>query len=265
MQLLDDTENDSNIQVHYSLEKKTSCSLAIEISCAFWLINQSGLPLIFSKPCERVKDEIEIAPGQCFPVVEEVYENQRYYMLAGWSNKLLPGERFCWSDKAGICKTMKNRESIKLPNEDTWIWQNEWTIDMSFGDSDGWSYASVNFKNEPYKTASFVGAVVRRRRWIRTRKPTEYHSNLKSVCMYGPSAKVKTSLFRMRVWDSSWSPPIDLLAVGTKGMITVAERDGKVEYQFIISISIPPTIRLRETKLVTIAVSYTHLTLPTKA
>ena len=252
MQLLDETENDSNIQIHYFLEKKTSCSLAIEISCAFWLINQSGLPLIFSKPCERVKDEIEIAPGQCFPVVEEVYENQRYYMLAGWSNKLLPGERFCWSDKAGICKTLKHRESIKLPNKDTWVWQNEWTIDMSFGDSDGWSYASVNFKNEPYKTASFTGAVVRRRRWIRTRKPTKFHSNLKSVCMYGPSAKVKTSLFRMRVWDSSWSPPIDLLAVGTKGMVTVAERDGKVEYQFIISISIPPTIRLRETKLVTI-------------
>jgi hypothetical protein len=257
VQILDETGNDCNMQVHYSLPDVESCSVCLEISCAYWLVNLSGLPLIYSKACVSAKSEIEIASGQCFPVVEEVYENQRYYALIGWTRKMLPGERYSWSDKAGTCKEARTRESVKLPNRDTWEWQNEWTVDMSFGDNDGWGYASINFNNIPYREKTFPAAVVRRRRWIRTRKPTDVHTNLKSVCMYSPNpSQKKASLFRMRVWDSCWSQAIDLNAVGTKGVVSVKARDERMEFQFIISISIPPTSQLFETKLVTVVSRY---------
>ena len=251
VQVLDDTGNEVNFKVHYSLISDGVYSSKIEIFCPFWIVNQSGLPLVFSKPQERKVQEIAVAPGQSFPVVEEVFENQRYFAMIGWTARTLPSERHAWSDKTGGCKDPRTLDSVKLPNQDFWEWQNDWTIDMSFGDDDGWTYTSVNFRNTPYRDHSYTGAVVRRRRWIRTRKATDNHSNLKCVSMYGPTTN-KSSMLRMRVWDSNWSDIIDLNAVGTSGAVAVTARDGKVEFQFLISISIPPTPDLGETKLVTI-------------
>ena len=50
-------------------------------------------------------------------------------------------------------------------------------------------------------------------------------------------------MLRVRVWDSNWSDIIDLNAVGTSGTAVTA-RDGKAEFQFLVSISIPPTLDL---------------------
>ena len=50
VQVLDETGNECNFKVHYSVVGPGICSSKIEIFCPFWIINKSGLPLVYSKP-----------------------------------------------------------------------------------------------------------------------------------------------------------------------------------------------------------------------
>ena len=53
VQVLDETGNECNFNVHYSVVGPGICSSKIEIFCPFWIINKSGLPLVYSKPQGR--------------------------------------------------------------------------------------------------------------------------------------------------------------------------------------------------------------------
>uniref|UniRef100_A0A914WUD5 Peroxin/Ferlin domain-containing protein n=1 Tax=Plectus sambesii TaxID=2011161 RepID=A0A914WUD5_9BILA len=101
-------------------------------------------------------------------VVEETFENERWYMLLGWSSRTLPTDRSNYSDRQGDNSTPKN--SFHLPS-DGWVWQDPWTVDLNEIEYDktGWQYA-FNFSSKDFKNTHFSGAFVRRRRWTRTRK-----------------------------------------------------------------------------------------------
>jgi len=97
-------------------------------------------------------------------VVEETYENQRYFPIKGWG-KVLPGDRPGWSDING--HEERPLQKISLPKGWQWSDQN-WEVDKNRAvDSEGWEYA---FEwSSDYHSSKKRTDLVRRRRWIRTR------------------------------------------------------------------------------------------------
>ncbi|KAJ3368285.1 hypothetical protein GGF31_006516 [Allomyces arbusculus] len=104
---------------------------------------------------------------------EEVWENQRGTAIFGRpkfsAKSLLPTDRGPWSDERGNFRVPKDR--LQLPDPAKWEWDGEWMIDMS-GDVDpeGWQYA-FNFGTFPWSASCGLTSYVRRRRWVRLRKP----------------------------------------------------------------------------------------------
>ncbi|KNE63628.1 hypothetical protein AMAG_08731 [Allomyces macrogynus ATCC 38327] len=104
---------------------------------------------------------------------EEVWENQRGTAIFGRpkfsAKSLLPTDRGPWSDERGNFRMPKDR--LQLPDPAKWEWDGEWMIDMS-GDVDpeGWQYA-FNFGTFPWSASCGLTSYVRRRRWVRLRKP----------------------------------------------------------------------------------------------
>jgi len=96
-------------------------------------------------------------------VVEETFENQRYFPIKGWS-KVMPGDRPSWSDING--HEERPLQKVTLPKG--WLWGADWEIDRNRAvDSEGWEYA-FEFSGD-YHASKKRTDLVRRRRWIRTR------------------------------------------------------------------------------------------------
>jgi len=75
------------------------------------------------------------------PVLEETWQYQRYDPLSGWRKPFLMHDPYEFADRNG--NERRERESILLPNKETWQWQCDWTIDKrdEIGksiDEDGW-------------------------------------------------------------------------------------------------------------------------------
>ena len=109
------------------------------------------------------------------PVVESVYQYQRYWPIKGWGDSCLLGDPPEWSDAAGS-KDMP-RSSVELP--EAWEWVGDWKVDTSGQaqgqvDKDGWEYA-VNFTDftptSRRRGESRPMDYARRRKWVRTRAP----------------------------------------------------------------------------------------------
>jgi len=108
-------------------------------------------------------------------VVEEVWENERWYVHSGWT---APGflDRPNFSDAGGKLKTPKEKVDLMYKTADTikeapkgahWMWEDDWTLATSeIGEEGNWEYAK-SFKKSygPKKAKTFV----RRRKWVRTR------------------------------------------------------------------------------------------------
>uniref|UniRef100_A0A8C7QG11 Tectonin beta-propeller repeat-containing protein 1 n=1 Tax=Oncorhynchus mykiss TaxID=8022 RepID=A0A8C7QG11_ONCMY len=99
-----------------------------------------------------------------------IYENQRWNPMTGYTDKLLPTDRFPWSDDNGFTECTK---STTHPPSPQWSWVTEWAVDLAFSggtDREGWQYAAdfpVTFHgNKSLKD------FVRRRRWVRKCKIT---------------------------------------------------------------------------------------------
>ncbi|KAG2726780.1 hypothetical protein I3760_01G128300 [Carya illinoinensis] len=109
-------------------------------------------------------------------VVEEIFENQRYQPISGWGNKW-PGFR---SDDPGRWSnryySYSSKEFYEPPLPPGWQWTSTWNIDKcQFVDNDGWAYGTDfnSLKWPPTSSKSCTKSavdVVRRRRWIRSRK-----------------------------------------------------------------------------------------------
>lgn len=112
------------------------------------------------------------------PIVEELYENARYDPITGrWRQPFLLGDPRQYAD-ASETQFKDGLDSVQLVNADRWEWQGDWTVDMQgiIGeeiDEDGWEY-STNFSSfsvASRRRCALTMDCVRRRRWIRIRRP----------------------------------------------------------------------------------------------
>jgi len=93
------------------------------------------------------------------------WENQRWWVVKGWCDVFLPGDRPAWSDQDG--KIELPREKFKLPGEG-WHWDGEWRVAKDGrGDEQGWEYA-LDFFRKDFHSPGNKTDVVRRRKWTRT-------------------------------------------------------------------------------------------------
>ncbi|KAL2101174.1 hypothetical protein ACEWY4_002935 [Coilia grayii] len=101
---------------------------------------------------------------------EETYENQRWNPLEGFTDTLLPTDRWPWTDEAGL--NPQPLHSFQLPSE-SWEWEGDWFVhDETCGrpstGTGGWEYA-VDFPTSFSKDKKW-NSCVRRRRWLRNRR-----------------------------------------------------------------------------------------------
>uniref|UniRef100_A0A1A8CDE2 Tectonin beta-propeller repeat-containing protein 1 n=2 Tax=Nothobranchius kadleci TaxID=1051664 RepID=A0A1A8CDE2_NOTKA len=102
---------------------------------------------------------------------EETYENQRWNPVDGFTDVLLPTDRWPWSDVTGL--NPQPLHSFQLPSR-SWEWEGDWYVDQSCGgepsQTGGWEYA-VDFPAN-FSPDKKWNSCVRRRRWIRYRRYT---------------------------------------------------------------------------------------------
>uniref|UniRef100_A0AAQ5YI69 Tectonin beta-propeller repeat-containing protein 1 n=1 Tax=Amphiprion ocellaris TaxID=80972 RepID=A0AAQ5YI69_AMPOC len=100
---------------------------------------------------------------------EETYENQRWNPVDGFSERLLPSDRWQWSDVTGL--QHQPLDSFQLPSS-SWEWEGDWYVDENFEgeptEKGGWSYA-IDFPATYTKDKKW-NSCVRRRRWLRYRR-----------------------------------------------------------------------------------------------
>ncbi|KAF6083247.1 tectonin beta-propeller repeat containing 1 [Phyllostomus discolor] len=100
---------------------------------------------------------------------EEAYENQRWNPVGGFCEKLLPSDRWPWSDVSGL--QHRPLDGVALPSPH-WEWESDWYVDENFGgeptEKGGWTYA-IDFP-ATYTRDRKWNSCVRRRRWIRYRR-----------------------------------------------------------------------------------------------
>lgn len=103
---------------------------------------------------------------------EEAYENERWLPLDGFSSRLLPTDRFNFSNADGTVN--RHTEKIQLPSL-SWQWEGDWQLDCELDgerlDHDGWTYA-LDFPAK-YHPKKQWNSCVRRRKWFRYRR---YHA-----------------------------------------------------------------------------------------
>ncbi|XP_034046238.1 tectonin beta-propeller repeat-containing protein 1 isoform X2 [Thalassophryne amazonica] len=102
---------------------------------------------------------------------EETYENQRWNPRDGFTDTLLPTDRWPWSDVTGM--NPQPLHSFQLPSR-SWEWEGDWYVDQTCGgelsQTGGWEYA-VDFPTN-FSPDKKWNSCVRRRRWIRYRRYT---------------------------------------------------------------------------------------------
>uniref|UniRef100_A0A3Q3JWM7 Tectonin beta-propeller repeat-containing protein 1 n=1 Tax=Monopterus albus TaxID=43700 RepID=A0A3Q3JWM7_MONAL len=100
---------------------------------------------------------------------EETYENQRWNPVDGFSEHLLPSDRWQWSDVTGL--QHQPLGSFQLPSV-WWEWEGNWYVDENFEgeptEKGGWTYA-MDFPATYTKDKKW-NSCVRRRRWLRYRR-----------------------------------------------------------------------------------------------
>lgn len=115
---------------------------------------------------------------------EETYENQRWNPVEGFTDVLLPTDRWPWSDVMGV--SPQPLHSFQCPSR-SWEWEGDWYVDLTCGgepsQTGGWEYA-VDFPAN-FSPEKKWNSCVRRRRWIRYRRYTAQGSWAK-VCPPSP-------------------------------------------------------------------------------
>uniref|UniRef100_A0A8C5E3T3 Tectonin beta-propeller repeat-containing protein 1 n=1 Tax=Gouania willdenowi TaxID=441366 RepID=A0A8C5E3T3_GOUWI len=100
---------------------------------------------------------------------EEAYENQRWNPVDGFTERLLPSDRWQWSDITGL--QHRPLDSFQLSST-SWEWECDWFVDENFEghptEKGGWSYA-IDFPATYTKDKKW-NSCVRRRRWLRYRR-----------------------------------------------------------------------------------------------
>jgi hypothetical protein len=95
---------------------------------------------------------------------ETTWEHQRSYPVLGWSTRLLPTDRYGWSDASGCHR--RRREDVTLP-DDRWEWIDDWHLGLD--PPTRWEYA-IDFRTNDWHTEPSSVHMVRRRLWCRSRR-----------------------------------------------------------------------------------------------
>ncbi|XP_019761431.1 tectonin beta-propeller repeat-containing protein isoform X1 [Dendroctonus ponderosae] len=118
---------------------------------------------------------------------EESYENERWLPIEGFSSRLLPTDRFHFSNDDGTVD--RAIDKIRLPSM-AWQWEGDWQIELTLNgqplDHNGWTYA-VDFPSQYYPKKQWKSCV-RRRLWTRTAK----YCAMNSWCAIAPLHKDAT-------------------------------------------------------------------------
>jgi tectonin beta-propeller repeat-containing protein 1 len=104
--------------------------------------------------------------------VVDVWENERYYPLKGWTKSLLPADPSPYLSR-GETKSYASLAQV-APRQD-WSWATEWSVAMASmpHDADGWQYGvSFNLPLGGWTAKNGWADVVRRRLWSRVQRPT---------------------------------------------------------------------------------------------
>ncbi|XP_044034738.1 tectonin beta-propeller repeat-containing protein 1 isoform X2 [Siniperca chuatsi] len=100
---------------------------------------------------------------------EETYENQRWNPVDGFSERLLPSDRWQWSDVTGL--QHQPLDNYRIPSS-SWEWEGDWYVDENCEgeptEKGGWTYA-IDFPATYTKDKKW-NSCVRRRRWFRYRR-----------------------------------------------------------------------------------------------
>uniref|UniRef100_A0AAQ4R217 Peroxin/Ferlin domain-containing protein n=1 Tax=Gasterosteus aculeatus aculeatus TaxID=481459 RepID=A0AAQ4R217_GASAC len=100
---------------------------------------------------------------------EEAYENQRWNPVDGFSDRLLPSDRWQWSDVTGL--QHQPLDGFRLPSV-SWEWEGDWHADENLDgeptEKGGWTYA-IDFPATYTKDKKW-NSCVRRKRWLRYRR-----------------------------------------------------------------------------------------------
>uniref|UniRef100_A0A3B4TWI6 Tectonin beta-propeller repeat-containing protein 1 n=1 Tax=Seriola dumerili TaxID=41447 RepID=A0A3B4TWI6_SERDU len=146
---------------------------------------------------------------------EETYENQRWNPVDGFTDTLLPTDRWPWSDVTGM--NPQPLHSFQLPSR-SWEWEGDWYVDQSFGgepsQTGGWEYA-VDFPAS-FSPDKKWNSCVRRRRWIRYRR----------YIAQGSWAKIPL--------DNPKKPPLPLCDISCGGW-EMSDQSGRYPYLWGVS------------------------------
>uniref|UniRef100_A0A3Q3F101 Tectonin beta-propeller repeat-containing protein 1 n=1 Tax=Labrus bergylta TaxID=56723 RepID=A0A3Q3F101_9LABR len=154
---------------------------------------------------------------------EETYENQRWNPVDGFSDRLLPSDRWQWSDVTGL--QHQPLDSFTLPSS-SWEWEGDWHMDENFEgeptEKEGWNY-SIDFPATYTKDKKW-NSCVRRRRWLRYRR-------YKAMDTWAKIPKQQTSLpdpfsdISCGGWEISEEPRarLSLWAVSLQGKVWFRE------------------------------------------
>ncbi|XP_008327866.1 tectonin beta-propeller repeat-containing protein 1 [Cynoglossus semilaevis] len=146
---------------------------------------------------------------------EETYENQRWNPVDGFTDTLLPTDRWPWSDVTGL--NPQPLHSFQLPSS-SWEWEGDWYVDQSCGgepsQTGGWEYA-VDFPAN-FSPDKKWNSCVRRRRWIRYRR----------YIAQGTWAKIPL--------DHPRKPPLPLCDISCGGW-EMSDQSGRYPYLWAVS------------------------------
>lgn len=210
-----------------------------------WGVGSDGKAYVYSGTDEK-KTKYE----QKTTMEHFIYENQRWNPVEGYTDRLLPSDRWHWSDESGMYDCSK--ENYRLPSLSC-KWLDDWTIDYNdHTDNQGWQYA-VDFPRVYHKTRG-LNDYVRRRRWKRACKITttgpwlEVKTDVKIIDI---SVNIEDDVNASSVWavscngdvmarndvtacepqGTSWSYiptdiPVTSISVGVKSRVWCVCRDG---------------------------------------
>ncbi|KJE95378.1 hypothetical protein CAOG_08921 [Capsaspora owczarzaki ATCC 30864] len=99
---------------------------------------------------------------------ELVFENQRWWLAMGWTDRLMPGERPNFSDADGTID--RTRENIVLPRGWEWVSPSWQVLIDGESDREGWQYGTTRWQE--WRNLAAGKHFTRRRRWYRWRAPS---------------------------------------------------------------------------------------------
>lgn len=147
-----------------------------------------------------------------------IYENQRRWVMLGYTSNMLPHERQAWSDEH--LNHVPEKDSFPLPETDfattqwRWVPGSEWRLDPDWSDDnanangkkssdkDGWTYYDNSWQGGS-KTDDW-GKWTRRRRWIRDAELVEISAEEIAAQQAAAAANGAVEADAQSITNSEW-------------------------------------------------------------